>query len=99
MLITDNYQTFTTSWLKAERTLTAKIRSRVRNTADQEDVLQSIALEAWKAYPTLRDKTRASAWFGAIATRHIARLNQTLHDIRVHEYQTDTLEDATNGDL
>ena len=99
MLITDNYQTFSTSWLKAERALTAKIRSRVRNQADQEDVLQSIALEAWKAYPALRDKTKFVAWCGAIATRHITRLNQTLHDIRVHEYQTDTLEDATSGDL
>ena len=101
-LITDNHQSedqqsFSTAWLTHERALIGRVRSKVRNQADQEVVLQAIALDAWKAYPTLRERSRVSAWFGAIATRHITRLNQRLNDIRAHESQTDTLEDAAGA--
>jgi DNA-directed RNA polymerase specialized sigma24 family protein len=100
--ITDNHQSedqqsFSAAWLNHERALSGRVRSKVRNSADQEDVLQAIALEAWKGYPTMRDPSRFSAWCGAIAARHITRHNQRLNDIRAHETQTDTLEDASGA--
>jgi RNA polymerase sigma-70 factor, ECF subfamily len=64
----------------------------LRDRAAAEDAVQEAAVRAWRAFPTLRDESRARAWFLKIV------LNQCRATMRTRWWRSHLLADRVEGE-
>ena len=65
----------------------------LRDRAAAEDAVQEAAVRAWRAFPSLRDESRARAWFLKIV------LNQCRATMRTRWWRSHLLAERVDGDV
>jgi RNA polymerase sigma-70 factor (ECF subfamily) len=65
----------------------------LRDRPAAEDAVQEAAVRAWRAFPTLRDESRARAWFLKIV------LNQCRATMRTRWWRSHLLADRVEGEV
>jgi RNA polymerase sigma-70 factor (ECF subfamily) len=65
----------------------------LRDRAAAEDAVQEAAVRAWRAFPSLRDESRARAWFLKIV------LNQCRATMRTRWWRSHVLADRVDGEV
>lgn len=77
------------AWSEARLVVGAYCRRATRNRQDAEDLLQRVALRAWRGYPAFRGDAQFLTWVMAIARREAARMAVEAAEERARQAEWD----------
>lgn len=85
---------FAELWSCSRASVAAYCRSAVRNPTDADDLLQRVALRAWRGFPTFRGDSAFLTWVMRIAEREAARVGARETARMLRETSLDGVEES-----
>ena len=87
---------FEAEWGRARATVLRYCRRAARNPDAAQDILQEVALRAWRGYPSLRKTDKFLAWVLRIAQREVARMMSRMRNDEVSLDEEAEIADETH---